>query len=183
MYTKDMSEVVTVRVPKDFAEKIKRLVELGVFSNRSSLVREALRRLLASEGFVLQRIALKDVAVLASNMIVWSEKSVSDVILFGSVARGEAKVESDVDLLVLVENAEDWVVRRRLYDLIYPIIASFGVDISLIVIEKKRFIEMVKAKDPFAVSVLMDGIQLYGGTLTEHRKGAFGQGFGKIEGC
>jgi len=164
-----VSEVIPVRVPKDVAEKIKRLVELGVFSNRSTLIREALRRLLASEYPILQRIALRDVAVLASSIIAWNEKSVSDVILFGSAARGEATVESDVDLLVLVENAEGWVVRRRLYDLIYHIIAVLGVDISLIVIERKRFIEMVKTADPFAVSILKDGIQLYGGILAEHR--------------
>jgi len=49
-------------------------------------------------------------------MIVRSEKAVTDIILFGSVARNEATLESDVDLLVLVEGKEGWAVRSRLYD-------------------------------------------------------------------
>ena len=167
-----MSQVIPVRVPKNVAERIKRLVDLGVFPNRSSLVREALRRLSVSEELELSKSAfVRDVAVLASCMIAWNEKSVSDVILFGSVARGEATVESDVDLLVLVENVEGWVVRRRLYDLIYPIIAALGVDISLVVVERKRFMEMVMVEDPFAVSVLKEGIQLYGSLLIKYGKG------------
>lgn len=168
-----MSQIIPVRVPKDVAERIKRLVDLGVFPSRSSLVREALRRLSVSEELELPKNAfVRDVAVLASCIIAWNEKSVSDVILFGSVARGEATVESDVDLLVLVENVEGWVVRRRLYELIYPIIAALGVDISLVVVEKKRFTEMVRGEDPFAVSVLKEGIQLYGGFLIEHGESA-----------
>ncbi|MEM1582407.1 MAG: ribbon-helix-helix domain-containing protein [Candidatus Bathyarchaeia archaeon] len=44
MYTyKNVSKVTPVRVPRDTAERISRLVKLGVFPNRSSLVREALR--------------------------------------------------------------------------------------------------------------------------------------------
>lgn len=179
-----MSQVIPVRVPKDVVERINRLVDLGVFPNRSSLVREALRRLSVSEEREFYKSAfIRDVAVLASCMIVWNEKSVSDVILFGSVARGEATVESDVDLLVLIENVESWVARRRLYDLIYPIIAALGVDISLVVFEKKRFMEMVRVEDPFAVTVLKEGIQLYGGFLIEHCKSAFRKGFGAVEGC
>jgi predicted nucleotidyltransferase len=73
-------------------------------------------------------------------MIVWSEKAVTDIILFGSVARNEATLESDVDLLVLVEDKEGWAVRPRLYDVIYPIILALGINISLIVLERKLFI-------------------------------------------
>jgi Arc/MetJ-type ribon-helix-helix transcriptional regulator len=172
-----MSVVVPVRVPREIAEKIRRLVESGVFPNRSSLVREALRRLVVSEGSKLWRgIRGKAIATLASLLIAWNEKSVSDVILFGSVARGEETAGSDVDLLVLVEDAEAWVVRRRLYDLIYPIIPAFGVDVSLIVIEKKRFLEMLDSEDPFAFSVLQEGVQLRGGLLLELGEGSYGKG-------
>jgi len=169
-----MSEVIPVRVPKDVARRIKDMVDAGLYSNRSSLVREALRRLVASEGSVMQKSGFgRAVASLASTMIAWSEKSVTDVILFGSVARGQATVESDVDLLVLVENAEGWVVRQRLYDLIYPIIPALGVDVSLVVMDRRRFIGMVGEGDTFAVSVLKEGVQLYGGLLDEYGKSAF----------
>ena len=172
-----MSAVVPVRVSKELAAKITELVEADVFPNRSVLVREALRRLVVSEGIVAEKTTLGSiVARIAFIMIVWNEKAVTDVILFGSVARGEAAVESDVDLLVLVEDAEGWVVRQRLYDVVYPVILALGVDVSLIVVERKLFIRMVEDGDPFALSVLRDGVQLHGGFMDEYGEGAFGKG-------
>jgi len=169
-----MSVAIPVRVPKEIAEKIKQLVDVGLYPNRSTLIREAIRRLVVSEGEVAQKSDLRRVAAtLASVIITWEEKKVTDVILFGSVARSKPRDESDVDILILVENAESWVVRQRLYDLIYPIIPVLGVDISLIVIEKKRFIQMVKMREPFALSILKEGIQLHGEFLDEHSKSAF----------
>ena len=174
---KIMSVVVPVRVPREIAQKIKELVNAGLYPNRSDLIREALRRLTVSEGMTAQKSAIgKVAATIASTMIGWNEKTVTDVVLFGSVARGEATVESDIDLLVLVENAEGWVVRQRLYDLIYPIILALGVSVSLIAIDKKRFIHMVGEGDPFALSIIEEGIQLYGGFLDEYSKSAFGKG-------
>jgi Arc/MetJ-type ribon-helix-helix transcriptional regulator len=171
-----MSAVIPVRVPKEVAERIKQLVDVGLYPNRSTLIREALRRLIVSEGVVAQKSTLaRTVATLASVIISWNEEAVTDLILFGSVARGKPSGESDVDILVLVENAESWVVRQRLYDLVYPIIPVLGVDISLIVIEKKRFIRMVRSGDPFALCVMKEGIQLHGDFLDEHGKGAFGK--------
>lgn len=174
---KIMGAVVPVRISKELAEKIRELVGAGVFPNRSVLVREALRRLVVSEGIVAEKTTLGSiVARIASVMIVWNEKAVTDVILFGSVARGEATVESDVDLLVLVEGAEGWVVRQRLYDVVYPVILALGVDVSLIVVDRKLFIRMVRKGDTFALSVLREGVQLHGGFVDEYGKGTFGKG-------
>lgn len=171
-----MSAVIPVRVPREVAQRIKEMVDAGLYPNRSDLFREALRRLIVSEGMTAQKNTLGEVAAtLASAMISWNEEAVTDIILFGSLARGEATVESDVDLLILIENEEDWVVRQRLYDLIYPIIPALGVDISLIVIDKKRFIHMIGEGDPFALSVMWKGVQLHGGSLGEYRKSASGK--------
>jgi predicted nucleotidyltransferase len=113
--------------------------------------------------------------VLASSIIAWNEKTVTDVILFGSTARGEATLESDVDLLVLTTDPEPWKIRQRLYDLVYPIIPAFGVDVSLIVINKKNFTHMAKNQDPFATSTINEGKQLQGDFLSEYGKSAHGK--------
>ncbi|MBE0519694.1 nucleotidyltransferase domain-containing protein [Candidatus Bathyarchaeota archaeon] len=171
-----MSVVIPVRVPREVAQKIRELVDAGMYPNRSSLVREALRRFMVSEGMSTQKTALrKFAATLVSIMISWEEKAVTDVILFGSAARGEATVESDIDLLVLVENAEGWMVRQRLYDLIYPVIPALGVDVSLIVMDKKVFIHMAEEGDPFALSIVREGAQLQGSFLDEYSEGTFGK--------
>jgi hypothetical protein len=36
----------------------------------------------------------------------------------------------------------------NIHNLIYPVIAAFEVNVSLIVMEKKRFIHMTKERDP-----------------------------------
>jgi len=168
-----MSVVIPVRVPEDLAREVKELVEAGVFSSKSSLVREGLRRLVVSEAENAQKVDLRRlVASLISVMISWEESAVKDVVLFGSVARGEASKRSDVDVLVLVEGAETWRVRQRLYDVIYPVMAALEVDVSLIVIDKRDFAGMVQAGDLFALSVLREGKQLFGDVLNEFGKGA-----------
>jgi len=174
---KHMSAVIPVRVPREVAEKIKQLVDAGLYPNRSALVREALRRLAVTEDTTGQKSTLgKAAAAIASAMIVWNEKTATDVILFGSVARGDTTVESDVDLLVLTQDAEGWVIRQRLYDLIYPIIPALGMNVSLIVIDKKQFIRMINDGDPFALSIIREGVQLHGGLLDEYNKSSFGKG-------
>lgn len=172
-----MSTVVPFRISKDIAQKIMELVDAGAYPNRSDLIREAVRRLIASEGLVTQKVNVgKTVALLVSRIIGWNEKSVTDVILFGSFARGEATAESDIDLLVLVEGEKPWMVRQRIYDIVYPVIPVFGMDVSLIAMERKSFFDMVRGRNPFALSVVGEGVQLWGVFLDEYRKGAFGKG-------
>jgi len=171
-----MSVVVPVRVPKELAQKINELISRGLYSSRSDLIRESLRRFIVSERAFTQKTSIDHViAVLASSIIAWNEKTVTDVILFGSTARGEATLESDVDLLVLTEDPEPWKIRQRLYDLVYPIIPAFGVDVSLIVINKKNFIRMTRNQDPFATSTINEGKQLQGDFLTEYSKSTHGK--------
>jgi Arc/MetJ-type ribon-helix-helix transcriptional regulator len=168
-----MSPVIPARVSEEVAERVEELVGSGVYSSRSSLIREALRRLIASEDKSAQKTDVRKLAAtLVSVMISWEEKKVKDVLLFGSVARGEASEGSDVDVLVLVEGMEAWRVRQRLYGLIYPVITALGVDVSLIVIDKGDFASMVQAEDPFALSVMREGTWLYGGFLSERVKSA-----------
>jgi len=168
-----MSVVVPVRIPEELVQKINELITRGLYSSRSDLIRESLRRFLVSESVFTQKASIGNVViVLASSMIAWNEKTVTDIILFGSTARGEATLESDVDLLVLTADPEPWKIRQRLYDLIYPIIPAFGVDVSLIVMNEKNFIHMAKSRDPFATSVINEGKQLQGDFLSEHGKSA-----------
>jgi len=171
-----MSVVVPARIPKKMVEEINELVRTGLYSSRSNLVREAVRRLAASESPRAQKASISELAAnLASTMIAWNEKRATDVILFGSSARGEATTESDVDLLVLTEEAQPWRVRRRLYEIIYPIIPVMGIDISLIVVNKEAFVHMIKVGDRFAISVIDEGIQLHGAFLDEYRRSAHGE--------
>ncbi|MDE0704344.1 MAG: nucleotidyltransferase domain-containing protein [Rhodospirillaceae bacterium] len=55
------------------------------------------------------------------------------IVLFGSAARGEMGLYSDVDLLVVKDYGKDWRERKRIYDSIYRELYGVPVAIDVIV--------------------------------------------------
>lgn len=83
---------------------------------------------------------------------------VLQIILYGSFARGKATSESDVDLLVVVDDSLDpWEVRRSLDDLLLDILLASGRLISVLVVPKS-FYESYRS--PFLKQVQKEGIPL-----------------------
>lgn len=84
----------------------------------------------------------------------------AQTILYGSEARGEAREDSDIDLLVLLDKDkptldEENVVRIPLFELEI----QTGVSINPYIISKKSW-ENRPFKTPFYVNVLNEGIVL-----------------------
>ena len=81
-------------------------------------------------------------------------------ILFGSEARGEARPDSDIDLLVLVEGDKLSIAdEERIIAPLYDIELETGVPISVRVLLKKLW-EQRPFKTPFYVNVANEGIIL-----------------------
>jgi predicted nucleotidyltransferase len=85
-------------------------------------------------------------------------EKIKDIILYGSYARGEAKKDSDIDVLVLVDSSLDpFEVRKSLSDLLFDILLENNELISVVVLPSDFFEEY---NYPFILNVKKDGVKV-----------------------
>jgi len=82
---------------------------------------------------------------------------IESIILFGSVARGVAKEESDVDILI-VTKAEDFRLRRALIGIAFDILMQTEENISVKALSKEDF-ERHK-NFSFLRNVILEGVKV-----------------------
>lgn len=84
----------------------------------------------------------------------------AQTIVFGSEARGEARPDSDIDLLILVEGEKLTLAQEEsITTPLYELELKSGVSISPIVMLKKLW-ENRPFKTPFYINVVNEGIVL-----------------------
>jgi predicted nucleotidyltransferase len=83
------------------------------------------------------------------------EDKIDSIILFGSVARGEAKEDSDIDILVVWkgDEAEGW---RAMSGLAFDVLLDVEEYISI----KVLGLEDLKAENPFIKNVMQEGVKI-----------------------
>ncbi len=90
----------------------------------------------------------------------------SAAILFGSVARGEADADSDIDLAVLA--ADGWDGRSALEGAVR---ARLGNDCDVLVFTPDEFIRLAASgEEPVVAAILADGVALVG-SIPQHALG------------
>jgi len=111
---------MNVSLTSELEKYVRRKVASGLYNNASEVIREALRALLEREGEPARtpgkRPPKKDeiLTALATLEKPLRERGLKSLAVFGSVIRGEARTESDIDVLVDVEPD----VRFSLIDLV-----------------------------------------------------------------
>jgi putative addiction module CopG family antidote len=97
---------MNVSLTPELEKYIRRKVASGLYNNASELIREALRLFVAREGTPVGQAtrepARKDevLAQLAALERPLREHGLSSLALFGSVIRGTARADSDIDVLI-----------------------------------------------------------------------------------
>jgi hypothetical protein len=97
---------MNVSLTPELEKYVRRKVASGLYNNASELIREALRLLVAREGTPVGRTTREPVskdevlAKLAALEKPLREHGLSSLALFGSVVRGAARADSDIDVLI-----------------------------------------------------------------------------------
>ena len=90
--------------------------------------------------------------------------------LFGSVARGDADSDSDVDLLIVAEDLQSSELHERLSRLQADVRSWTGNDLQLVEHSPSSWQKLVRAKNPLVQQIRQDGIALAGGTTSWGRQ-------------
>ena len=87
-------------------------------------------------------------------------KRIQSIVIYGSVARGEATKDSDIDLLVL---SNDKKMREKVSDIAYEIDFEYNFEtfITPIHLTTDEFEHRIKVGSPFISSILREGVIFY----------------------
>ena len=154
-----MSEVVHARVDKALLARVDAMVEQGLFPNRSGAIREATREMV-SKVFAQETNERMETVARASAAVIGQLRGVRvlRVLLYGSVARREARPESDVDLLVLVADGTD--VQSAIHAVVKatePISIATDTVVTPLVLTKGEFDRTLSDGHSFAKSAVAEG--------------------------
>jgi predicted nucleotidyltransferase len=82
------------------------------------------------------------------------------LILFGSRARGDADEQSDMDVLVIVEQKEDYELLMFVYDCAYEAGLEHNVLLNVVVVSRDRWENSPERSSLLAEAVRRDGIEV-----------------------
>lgn len=97
---------------------------------------------------------------LLKKLIELYSDEIQQVILFGSKARGDSGVDSDIDVLVLVKN-EGWDLRNAIWSLAARVELDYDVIFNVQVIGIERWRRMNLERFSLCRSVEKDGVILF----------------------
>jgi len=116
-----------------------------------------------TQSLVINRITKKESdALQAFNQRLLSElgKQVRQVILFGSKARGDSALDSDIDVLILADE-EGRQVRKTISKISSQIGLDYDVCLGALLIANKRWQQMSSERFSLCRNVERDGILLF----------------------
>ena len=154
--------------PGNASAVIEELIQAGLVSEtvagRSSMV--VLNRDHLAAGPVLALAGLRGELIrrLRERLSAWPE--LDGAWLFGSVARGDADRNSDVDVLIVADDLQSDDLHERLSRLQADVRSWTGNDVQLVEHSPSSWRKLVRAKNPIVEQIRLDGIVLAGDTAS-----------------
>lgn len=147
-------------------ETLKALTQLGLITTQT-IGRAGVHTINEDHYWVAPlRAVLDPIAALTETVCEAVGDEVKAVILFGSIARGEAHLDSDIDLAVIA--AASWDSRTDLEDTVRT---RLGSDCDVLVFTSTEFTRLAGDGEPVVREILADGVALLG-SLPRVKRGA-----------
>jgi len=165
-----MSAIVPARMEHKLMKKLDELVKSGRYVSRSDAVRDAVRQLVTKYETPDLSVVYEAYAKIAASLLAhFFREKISDVILYGSVAMGEATEESDIDLLILAKGEDPFKLTSEIVSFLYPLELQLNIMFSVNVYHQKDYIDALEKGFLFEKNVLETGKPLYGDLIHELR--------------
>jgi predicted nucleotidyltransferase len=91
---------------------------------------------------------------------LWERFDIKTLILYGSVARGQAHEESDVDLLIVTSEALSRFERHEITNVIFEVNLHYDTNFSTLVVDQKSWETGIISVLPVHDEIIRDGIQV-----------------------
>jgi uncharacterized protein (UPF0332 family)/predicted nucleotidyltransferase len=98
-------------------------------------------------------------AIEAAAEVLRARFPVTDIVLYGSKARGDSEPESDIDLLVLTSRPLDFEEQQRIWRDLHDISMRFDVLLSPLTVEARSWQEGVHSVLPIHTEVEREGVR------------------------
>ena len=118
-----------------------------------------------------QQLYRQAVGELLDRLVAKVGDDLEVVLLYGSVARGDATPESDIDVMIISRKKE--AVYEQAADIRYHNDLKYETLTTLIVTSPEQFEEQLAWGDPFLAEVLREGEAIYGRERFEDYQRAF----------
>ena len=147
-------------------QALRDLERLGVISTET-IGRAGAHRINENHEAIAPLRALASPIEMLTRVVRDTASDVEAVIVFGSVARGEAHQDSDIDLAVIA--AEAWEGRAHLQQLVHE---RLGNDCDVLHLTREQFTRAPKDREPVVAEILRDGVALVGAMPRPSRRKA-----------
>lgn len=143
-----------------------------VFSaNRRHLLWPAVARLVSDTDQIVHLLKTRIVEMTARQLA--DASSCTAVALFGSVARGEARPDSDVDLLVVTpDEVGDDAGEALVAALIDEVQAATGNQCNVYAVRRRHFDDLIRTGDPMIASWDREALTVQGPDIRRRIRGA-----------